>query len=112
MAKLNEYRKLIESGQDVFDLALQEYGNIEAIFIFLIQNDLDVEATLTQGQSLLFEKTPSVKVKDAQVMDYFRRNALRINCDDQPEGAIWITADPEPTAWEAQNGLYNQAPTQ
>jgi hypothetical protein len=90
----NDYSKLVESGQDIFDMTLQEYGNIQAVFLLLNRNDLDIETTLSMGQSLVFEKIPSIKIQDANVMDYYRRYTLRVNCHDIPEiEGAWITED-------------------
>ena len=74
------YKKTIEQGQDVFDLALQEYGSVEAAVMFLFDNGLELATPLVVGTQYRFRQVPpDGTMPDGQVMDFFRRNIIRVN---------------------------------
>ena len=52
MAEIN----VLES-QSIFDITAQEFGTLEELFVFLIDNDLSVNAKLTSGQKVTINKT-------------------------------------------------------
>ncbi|MBF6607126.1 MAG: LysM domain-containing protein [Flavobacterium sp.] len=56
------------SNQSLFDIALQEYGAIDAVFDIAALNDLSISAQLTPGQSILL---PEV-VYEAEIAQYFK----------------------------------------
>jgi hypothetical protein len=81
----NEYYKSVEEGQDVYDLCLQEYGDINTIFLLLEDNPaLDLTRALIAGEQMKFrvELPDEVKV-DKKSMDDFRTKTIRVNGDEQ-----------------------------
>ncbi|MCT4580847.1 MAG: leucine-rich repeat protein [Flavobacteriales bacterium] len=54
--------------QNLWDIALQEYGDISAIFYILNANSLNVDSEIAPGQKL---NIPNIKAIDEQVVNYF-----------------------------------------
>jgi hypothetical protein len=80
----NLYQKRVELGQDIYDLCLQEYGNLEAVFLLLEDNpDIDLQIELQAGQTLNFRVVLPVEIprKNAE-MQFYRDNKVRVNCTD------------------------------
>ncbi len=75
------YQKQTELGQGPFDLAIQEYGNIEAVFMVLEDNPgLDLLANVPAGTTVRFRHAPpSDVVTDGETMQFMRRNEVRVN---------------------------------
>lgn len=75
------YQKLVEKGQGVIDLAIQEYGNIEAVFLVLEDNPaLDLTMNIEPGVSVKFRHDPPTDVvKDGETMKFMRENEIRVN---------------------------------
>lgn len=100
------YSKTVEYGQDLFDLAIQEYGTVEAVFIILHDNvGLEVEDFIEPGLVLKFQDEPPTNIVDVEVMDFMRRNELRVNNNaDRPasEGGYWETESGG--YWETEDG--------
>lgn len=46
---------LTKKGQTVFDIAVQEYGNVEAVFLVLSDNDLRGKNELPSGYNMPWE---------------------------------------------------------
>ena len=44
-------------GQSLFDIATQEFGSLEDLFILLTDNNLAINERLTSGQDLVINKT-------------------------------------------------------
>lgn len=90
MTSKNTYKKRVESGQDIYDLSLQEYGAVKAVFLVLEDNpSLDLEQPLIAGQELVFRVEPpeEVKVYDA-LMYHYRNKKLRVRTSDEEEPLI------------------------
>lgn len=68
-------------GQGVYDLAIQEYGSIEAVFMVLEDNPtLDLTENVEPGTEVRFRLVPpSDVVTDAETMNFMRRNEIRVN---------------------------------
>lgn len=100
------YNKRTEAGQDIFDMAIQEYGYIDLLFLMLWDNELEPTVELETGQVLSFrEMVPNTIDFDAERLDYFRRNELRVNTHyKQPAVGWWETIDGDP--WETEGGDY------
>lgn len=43
--------------QSIFDIQTQEFGSLEDLFVFLLDNDLSVNSKLISGQDLVINKT-------------------------------------------------------
>ena len=44
-------------GQSLFDIATQEFGSLEDLFVLLTDNNLAINERLTSGQDLVINKT-------------------------------------------------------
>lgn len=83
MQSKNQYQKRVEFGQDIYDLCLQEYGSVEAIFLVLEDNpDVDLQTVLQAGQVLNFRVDMPVEVPRNEQMQHFRNEQTRVNCGD------------------------------
>ena len=98
------YIKTVEYGQDIFDLSIQEYGTVEAVFMVLFDNsNINLSAFLLPGTQVSFREDPPEVAIDAEVMAYMRKNEIRINNNDEPlagsgnwhamDGSSWWTTD-------------------
>lgn len=83
MAK-QTYTKAVELGQDIFDLLLQEYGDIKAVFLMLADNpSLDLERRLTPGELVTIRTTVPQYIRiDQQSLQAYRTRELRVNCQE------------------------------
>lgn len=59
--------------QSLFDIAIQEYGTIEAAFDLALANDMNVTDTLIPGQVL---KIPVLRVEDRDIAQYFKSRKI------------------------------------
>ena len=62
--------------QSVFDISVQEFGNLEELFTLLDDNNLTLNTKLTSGQDLLINKTGE---GDENVKDFISLNNLTLN---------------------------------
>lgn len=85
MTSRNQYTKRVEQGQDLFDLCLQEYGSVLAIWVMLQDNpDLDLIRPLVAGTSLVFRvELPAEFGIDPTLTDRFRNRKTRVNFQEQ-----------------------------
>jgi len=78
----NHKNVLVESGQDVWDIVLQEYGDVAEIFRLLSDNPaLTIDSSLVPLMPLSIQ----IKVSGASrqtVLDFFRTNAIKVNTHD------------------------------
>jgi hypothetical protein len=73
---------IISAGQSLVDVALQEYGSVEALFDLADANGVAITDVLTPGQVLASAAAvPSL-------VDYFRGRQQRINVGDEPALAL------------------------
>lgn len=63
---------VVQAGQTLLDIAVQEYGTIEAAFMLAKANDLSITDTLQAGQEIEIPE----KVYDAELADYCQRNGI------------------------------------
>ena len=82
---------VVYAGQNMADLALQEYGGVEGLFTLMAQNNLAAEADFVPGRML--DIAPE-KVR-ADVTGYYRRLNYRVNT-----GAVELKED--------NGGEYNE----
>lgn len=77
----NRYTVVVEDGQNVWDIAIQAYGDIGEVFRLLADNDLSIDNDLSPLQSLSIE----AKVADsnhADLREYFRTKQIKVNTHD------------------------------
>lgn len=62
--------------QSIFDVSVQEFGNLEELFTLLDDNNLTLNTKLVSGQDLLINKT---NTGDENVKDFISLNNLTLN---------------------------------
>ena len=80
ITKDNYFLVPVELGQDIFDIAIQEYGSLEYVFKVVEDNALTIDEKLDAGSLLQFETKRDDNHKE--VRDFFKRTATRVNCHD------------------------------
>lgn len=75
------YEKRVEQGQDVIDLALQEYGDVTGLFLLLGDNaSFDAERDLVAGEAAVFRDNPPTYANLNKInLDFMRLNDIKIN---------------------------------
>ena len=63
------------NNQSLWDISVQEYGSVEAVFELARANDMGVTDLLTAGQELLLPEVDK-KIIKPEVVAYYRRNGL------------------------------------
>lgn len=63
---------LVLDGQSLFDIAIQEYGSVEAAFALAVANDIGVTDELTPNT--LLQRTSTV---NKRVVDYYKLKGLK-----------------------------------
>lgn len=63
-------KTVVQAGQTLLDIAVQEYGTIEAVFMLAKANKLSVTDTLQAGQEIEIPE----KVYNSELADYCQRN--------------------------------------
>jgi hypothetical protein len=75
------YEVLVEAGQSVYDIAVQEYADVSGVWLLLADNPTqcpDLNATLVPGAKIAIRQFPNVS--DVELMNYFRNNKIQVNC--------------------------------
>ena len=71
---------IVLNNQSLWDIALQEYGTVEAVFELARANDMGVTDLLTAGQELVLpaleETHGRVSLPKPEVVGYYRKNKL------------------------------------
>lgn len=77
-----QYDKVIGlRNQNVWDIVLQEYGTIEAIFDFMVLNNIDgLDTKIVQGKQY---KVTSDKNKKT-IINYFQKDGIKITTGYEP----------------------------
>lgn len=85
METKNEYKKKVEIGQDIFDLCIQEYGGLNALFLLLADNpQLDLVRKLIPGEEVkLRVEVPQDIPLNKNQMDYFREKDIKVNMQEK-----------------------------
>lgn len=78
VAESKLYTKQAEYEQSVWDVAVQEYGNVEAVLQLLSDNDLTPNSELASGQKMNIRRLS--ETADRKIMDEFRRKDIRVVC--------------------------------
>ncbi len=63
------------NNQSLWDISVQEYGTVEAVFELAMANGMGVTDLLTAGQELVLPEVDK-KIIKPEVVEYYRRNGL------------------------------------
>ncbi len=81
-----------EKGQNLFDIALQEYGSVEHVFQLMADNPVEIAGlnqSFAPGTKLQIQTAPS-GIKDTDLMELFRDNKVVINTGDEIEPSFYL----------------------
>jgi len=76
------YFKYTEEGQNVVDLAIQEYGTAKAIFIVIDDNAdaiTSLDGTIPPGSYFKYRSSPESDLIDSDIMNHFRDNEIKVS---------------------------------
>lgn len=65
-------KTVVQAGQTLLDIAVQEYGTIEAVFMLAKANDMSITDSLQAGQEIEIPE----KVYNSELADYCQRNSV------------------------------------
>lgn len=65
---------IVEDGQCLVDIAIQETGSMETVFDIAVENNIDPTSDLVPGQRL---KIPFV-AKKPQIVNYFKDREIKV----------------------------------
>ena len=77
---MTDFNILIEDRQSIMDVAMQEYGDVEGIFLLMADNPdviISLNTQLQPGDRLGIQQNP-VSIEDTQVLDFMRDNNHRV----------------------------------
>ena len=66
----------VNSGQNIFDICLQEFGSIEALVGLAHDNNIRIDADLEAGQELLINEA---RIVAPRIVNFFNEKGLDIN---------------------------------
>jgi hypothetical protein len=61
-----------KDGQNVFDICLQGYGDLERLFDLIVDNDLTLNTVLSSGQDIIVDET----LINIQISEFVKVNNL------------------------------------
>jgi hypothetical protein len=73
--------KLVSSGQNIWDVALQEFGDIEQVFTFIADNDLNLNFKLKPSQNIIINNSG---IGNNDIKNLFKFSKIILN-NDQTE---------------------------
>ena len=71
----------VNQGQNLLDIALQEYGSTEGVINLVFDNSLDINSPLAGGDELVIDDN---KVINAEVVKYYIDRKLKPNTGEPP----------------------------
>ena len=87
-----DYKKYIEQGQSLIDIAIQEYGDVTALPLAVDDNNQSYDAVLMPSQEMVFRN--NAPQFDQQLMGEYRRRELRVNTNALSySGFLFDTSD-------------------
>ncbi len=79
---IDNTKLIVADGQSLFDVTIQEYGDVEAFFDLLINNEIvDVNGFLKAGQELNINQNSVLN----PFKTYFKKNKKRVNTHNEKE---------------------------
>ena len=89
----------VEEGQNIYDIALQYYGNVEAVTKLLSDNpELNLDSVLTNRQILQID--PAYLGADLDIVALFQRNGDVVLTEDNPS---LLSNDYEPDDYDTND---------
>lgn len=76
----------VKNGQTLADIAIQEYGDLSAVFLLAEENDISPSDNLTAGTVLLL---PDVVV-NKEMQDYCKNNGVSPATEVTADSDIWL----------------------
>lgn len=76
----------VKNGQTMSDIAIQEYGDLSAVFLIAEENDISPSDNLTAGTVL---RLPDVVV-NKEMQDYCRNNDVSPATEVTVDSDIWL----------------------
>lgn len=86
----------VGQGQVLEDIAIQQYGTVEAVFILMEDNDLDLDSQLYTGQELVIrEEVPALTDTNKEIARYYSEKKLYPNTgiSNTEELELYVDAD-------------------
>lgn len=65
--------------QSLFDLSIEYYGSVSAVFDIALANKMEITAVLIPGQEILL---PAIEAKNKEVLQYFRSKGQHLATDN------------------------------
>lgn len=95
----------VTDGQCLMDIAIQEYGSVEALFDLAKDNGLEVDDDITAGQVLQIRDTLP-DTADPDIVEYFTKMGFKVNSGAMVEIIeVLATNDNEIISDNNDNGL-------
>jgi hypothetical protein len=98
-------RVIVLPGQNIFGIAIQEYGTVEAVFLLLEDNNYltdGLNSILVPGQELLIKQAPV----NAEIVNYYNNNKLKPKTEiTNPEELEETTGDFDESDFEYEDFL-------
>lgn len=76
----------VKNGQTLADIAIQEYGDLSAVFLIAKENDISPSGNLTAGTVL---RLPDVVV-NKEMQDFCRNNGVSPATEVTADSDIWL----------------------
>lgn len=85
------FNRHTEQGQNLYDLAIQEYGSVAEIFLLLSENpNLDINEKITPNTSFQVAKKLPNNIFNAELAEVFRESNIIINTGDDIKSANYL----------------------
>jgi len=68
---------LVEYGQSMVDIAMQEYGSVIAVRLIIDDNDLSFDSSLEPGRSLLIRTEPTPNPDDTTNAGFYENSVVQ-----------------------------------
>ena len=91
----------VNQGQNLLDIALQEYGSTEALVDLVFDNNLEIDSVLAGGDELLIDDS---KVINADVVRYFIDQGIKVNT-----GELEAIVEPPPPPPEEDEMIFDNS---
>lgn len=107
MANKRINKVIVLPGQNIYGIALREYGSYEGVFLLLEDNnwlDAGLDSILVPGQKLIIKQPP---IKPDIVAYYYNNNIHPITEIDNAEAILAITGDYDNRDYDSRDFYTN-----